>query len=104
MSFLWTPIRNSAETLQPIGRVESLYTETEKQPSASVKPVTNHGLILDGSGPILGALYFLIPKADQEKVGLTLLIKLGLTHTNPRAFTCFNLFLPWEVYRLLGIS
>lgn len=46
-----------------MGRVESLYTEIEKQPSASVKPVINHGLKLDGSGPAPGALYFLILKA-----------------------------------------
>lgn len=62
-----------------MARVESLYTEIEKQPSASVKPVTNHGLKLDGSGPTPGALYFLIPKAYQEKECLTLPARLGLT-------------------------
>jgi len=67
---------------------------TEKQPSASVKPVINHGLILDGLGPTEGVLYFLIPKADQGKECLTPLIR-GLTHNNPRILTCFSLLLPW---------
>ena len=66
----------------------------EKQPSASVKPEINHGLILDGLGPTQDALYFLIPKAYQGKECLTSLIK-GLTYINPRTLTCFSLLLPW---------
>ncbi|GAA5133803.1 hypothetical protein GCM10023339_69900 [Alloalcanivorax gelatiniphagus] len=76
-----------------MGRVESLYTEIEKQPSASVKPVINHGLNLDGLGPTRSALYLFIPKAFKEKECLTLFLRLSQTDVNPR-LTCFNLLLP----------
>ena len=77
MSFLCSPIRNSAPTLQPRLRVVSLYIEIEKQPSASAKPVINHqppnalklaGLgFKDGSGSTQDVLYLLILKALEEE-------------------------------------
>ena len=66
MSFLCSPIRNSAPTLQPRLRVVSLYIEIEKQPSASAKPVINHGF-KDSSGSTQDVLYFLILKALEEE-------------------------------------
>jgi hypothetical protein len=66
MSFLCSPIRNSAPTLQPRLRVVSLYIEIEKQPSASAKPVRNHGF-KDGSGSSQDVLCFLILKALEEE-------------------------------------
>lgn len=77
--------------------MESLYIEIEKQPSASVNPVTNHGLSLDGLGSIRSVLYFFIPKAFKVKECLNILLRLGLTNNNPRIQTCFNLILPLMV-------
>ena len=74
-----------------MGRVESLYIEIEKQPSASVKPVINHGLTLDGLGPTQGALYFFTLKAFKECLTP---LRLGITYAKPRALTCFNLISP----------